>query len=104
MEDPAAPKSPGQLASHYAPSLPVRLNVSTPAADEAFLAFGTVQNAALNLSAKGDVIEAAANLFAMLRALDDAARYKGIAVAPIPAEGIGIAINDRLKRAAAPRH
>lgn len=103
-EDPSAPKSPGQLASHYAPSLPVRLNASQPAPGEALLAFGPAATAALNLSPGSDLIEAAANLFAMLRALDDPARFTAIAVAPIPAEGIGIAINDRLKRAAAPRH
>ena len=103
-EDPAAPKSPGQLASHYAPSLPVRLNAAQGAAGEAFLALGPAQNAALNLSPSGDLIEAAANLFAMLRALDDPARFTAISVAPIPATGIGIAINDRLQRAAAPRH
>lgn len=103
-EDPALPKSPGQLASHYAPSLPVRLNATDARPGEAYLGFGAQVDAFLNLSAKADLIEAAANLFAMLRALDDTARFKGIAVAPIPAEGIGLAINDRLKRAAAPRH
>jgi L-threonylcarbamoyladenylate synthase len=103
-EDPALPKSPGQLASHYAPSLPVRLNATDIKSGEALLAFGPTPNATLNLSARGDLIEAAANLFAMLRALDDSRRFSGIAVAPIPAEGIGIAINDRLKRAAAPKH
>ena len=96
-------KSPGQLESHYAPSLPVRLHATDVRADEALLAFGSQlpQGAAtvLNLSPSGDLIEAAANLFAYLRALDDA-RYAGIAVMPIPHEGIGEAINDRLKRAA----
>lgn len=103
-EDPALPKSPGQLASHYAPSLPVRLNATSAQPGEAYLGFGDETGVSLNLSAKADLIEAAANLFAMLRGLDDATRFKGIAVAPIPATGIGIAINDRLKRAAAPKH
>ena len=102
-DDPKAPKSPGQLASHYAPSLPLRLNAKTAAADEAFLGFGTSAGAALNLSETGDLREAAANLFAMLRALDVRAKYRGIAVASVPATGIGLAINDRLTRAAAPK-
>jgi L-threonylcarbamoyladenylate synthase len=96
--------SPGMLESHYAPSIPVRLNATHADADEALLAFGPVvpQGVAktLNLSARGDLIEAAANLFSHLRALDDV-RYTRIAVMPIPMEGIGEAINDRLKRAAA---
>ena len=102
-EDPAAPKSPGQLASHYAPSLPVRLNATTAKPDEALLGFGAAAQATLNLSPAGNLVEAAANLFAMMRALDDPTRFKAIAVAPIPSTGIGIAINDRLKRAAATR-
>lgn len=95
--------SPGMLESHYAPSIPVRLNASTVKPDEALLAFGTPlagAAATLNLSATCDLVEAAANLFAHLRALDDA-QYRAIAVMPIPGEGIGEAINDRLKRAAA---
>ncbi len=99
--DPAAPKSPGQLASHYAPSLPLRLNAVSAAPGEALLGFGPEAQATLNLSASGDLVEAAANLFAMMRALDNPARFSAIAVAPVPAAGIGIAINDRLKRAAA---
>lgn len=96
-----APKSPGMLASHYAPGLPVRLNAPTPAPGEAMLGLGAMP-ATLNLSPTGDLEEAAANLFAMLRALDRA-EFIGIAVAPIPAHGLGLAINDRLKRAATPR-
>lgn len=96
-----APKSPGMLASHYAPGLPVRLNVTQPEANEAVLAFGAMAGT-LNLSPTGDLEEAAANLFAMLRALDRPG-FTGIAVAPIPDHGLGLAINDRLKRAAAPR-
>ncbi len=99
----SALKSPGQLASHYAPGLPLRLNARDARAGEALLGFGVSPGAALNLSVRGDLVEAAANLFAMMRALDDAQRFKGMAVSPIPATGIGIAINDRLKRAAAPK-
>lgn len=98
-------KSPGQLASHYAPSVPVRLNATDVKPGEALLAFGPEIPAAptmRNLSPSGDLIEAAANLFAHLRALDDG-RSHTIAVMPIPQEGVGEAINDRLRRAASPR-
>ena len=95
----AAPKSPGQLPSHYAPGLPLRMNARDAGPDEAFLGFGATAKATLNLSPAGDLIEAAANLFGMIRALDDPTRFKAIAVAPVPEEGIGIAINDRLRRA-----
>jgi L-threonylcarbamoyladenylate synthase len=100
----SARKSPGQLESHYAPARPVRLNASTVTADEGLLAFGPdVPPGALltlNLSPRGELAEAAANLFVMLRALDrpDIGR---IAVMPIPQTGLGLAINDRLRRAAA---
>lgn len=102
-ETPDAPKSPGQLLSHYAPGLPVRLNMVEAPPGWAHLGFGPTLGATLNLSEQGDAVEAAANLFAMLHQLDDAARYAGIAVAPVPDEGLGLAINDRLRRAAAPR-
>ncbi len=97
-----APKAPGQLLSHYAPGLSVRLNVTTPDAGEAFIGFGPLTGTH-TLSSAGDLDEAAANLFAVLRQADNAALYKGIAVAPIPDTGVGLAINDRLRRAAAPR-
>jgi L-threonylcarbamoyladenylate synthase len=109
--DPArAPRGPGQLASHYAPTRPLRLNVSTVAADEALLAFGpepfpqALRGAAatLNLSRAGDLEEAAANLFSMLHRLDRR-EVRAIAVMPIPGIGLGEAIRDRLARAAAPR-
>lgn len=97
-------KSPGQLASHYAPARPVRLNATTVTAQEGLLAFGpNVPPGAMltvNLSPTGDLGEAAANLFAMLRALDRPGIDR-IAVAPIPETGLGLAINDRLRRAAA---
>jgi L-threonylcarbamoyladenylate synthase len=100
----AAHKSPGQLASHYAPARPVRLNATSVTADEGLLAFGPQPpagaNQVLNLSVSGDLTEAAANLFAHLRALDQPANTR-IAVMPIPQTGLGLAINDRLRRAAA---
>ena len=94
-------QSPGQLASHYAPRAGLRLNAGEIESGEVLLGFGEVPGAKLNLSARGDLREAAANLFAMLRELDKVAT--SIAVSPIPDTGIGEAINDRLRRAAAPR-
>ncbi|WP_033067145.1 L-threonylcarbamoyladenylate synthase [Thalassospira australica] len=108
--DDTAPKSPGMLTSHYAPGLPVRLDAKT--ADHAtfgheiLLAFGDCNtkgfDAVLWLSKSGDDIEAAANLFAKLHEADQK-HFDGIAIAPIPDHGLGMAINDRMKRAAAPR-
>ncbi len=96
--------SPGQLASHYAPARPVRLNATSVGLDEGLLAFGPQAPKgamlSLNLSPTGDLGEAAANLFAMLRALDRPGIGR-IAVMPIPETGLGLAINDRLRRAAA---
>jgi L-threonylcarbamoyladenylate synthase len=96
-----ARRSPGRLARHYAPRAPMRLNVAAPALGEAFLAFGPAVEAprVFNLSPRGDLAEAAANLFAFLRAAD-ALAPTAIAVAPIPEAGLGEAINDRLRRAA----
>ena len=102
----AQPKSPGMLASHYAPCLPVRLAATEARPGEALLAFGPDAPPGcaevLWLSRSGDLAEAAANLFAMLRRLDRPS-FAGIAVMPIPEHGLGLAINDRLRRAAAPR-
>jgi L-threonylcarbamoyladenylate synthase len=105
----AVPLAPGQLASHYAPRTRLRLNATSVNAGEALLAFGAdlpagAQHAALvlSLSPRGDLIEAAANLFSHLRALD-ASGAGAIAVMPVPQQGLGEAINDRLERAAAPR-
>ncbi|MBS0242445.1 MAG: threonylcarbamoyl-AMP synthase [Proteobacteria bacterium] len=101
----AAPNSPGQLESHYAPGAKVRLGVTAPDAGEALLAFGVAprhDGPCLNLSPSGDLAEAAANLFAALRDLDPGPGGR-IAVMPIPERGLGAAINDRLRRAAAPR-
>lgn len=110
----SAPKSPGQLLKHYAPSIPVRLNAVDVRKDEALLAFGSLkfmglveggsvkdlpENCLKNLSEDADLVEAASNLFKMLRDLD-CSENKGIAVMNIPETGLGIAINDRLKRAA----
>lgn len=95
-------KSPGQLTSHYAPSIPLRMNATVAKEGEVLLGFGSAENATLNLSYRGDLSEAAANLFAMLHILDDK-KYKGIAVMSIPETGLGMAINDRLHRASAPR-
>ncbi|WP_293576200.1 L-threonylcarbamoyladenylate synthase [Phaeobacter sp.] len=92
--------APGQLLSHYAPAASVRLDVTEPTAQELFLGFGDMP-CDLNLSPTADLQEAAANLFGYLHQLD--ARNKPIAVAPIPDHGLGAAINDRLRRAAAPR-
>ncbi len=99
--DAALPASPGQLASHYAPKGSVRLNATTVAPDETLLGFGKV-DAALNLSPVGNLVEAAARLFDYLHRLD-AMGVRKIAVSPIPDRGLGLAINDRLRRAAAPR-
>ncbi|HKM61007.1 MAG TPA: L-threonylcarbamoyladenylate synthase [Acidisphaera sp.] len=102
-------RSPGLLVSHYAPALPVRLDADDVAPTEALLAFGDPlpgAGAVFNLSASGDLTEAAANLFAGLRALDAEGARRGllrIAAMPIPDRGLGVAINDRLQRAAAPR-
>jgi L-threonylcarbamoyladenylate synthase len=103
--DPARPLAPGQLASHYAPAAKLRLGVTEPDADEIWLGFGSeAKGAALNLSAQGDLLEAAANLFHALREADALAGPNGrIAVSPVPERGLGRAINDRLRRAAAPR-
>ncbi len=93
--------SPGQLASHYAPGATVRLNATAKHSGEKLLGFGQAQDADLNLSPSGDLVEAAANLFSMLHTIDDG--QTPIAVSAVPESGLGRAINDRLRRAAAPR-
>ena len=104
--DSGQPLAPGMLASHYAPRTPVRLNAERMEAGEALLAFGPrtvadvdASSAVMNLSARGDLNEAAANLFGYLRALDSKGA-RAIAVMPVPHHGLGEAINDRLRRAA----
>lgn len=96
----AVVKAPGMLKRHYAPSIPLRLDTVKTHKNEAMLGFGSM-TCDLNLSPHGDLQEAAANLFRMLRQLDNPI-YQGIAVAPIPHHDLGIAINDRLNRAATP--
>lgn len=96
--------APGQLASHYAPGARVRLGVTAPRAGEIWVGFGPCPGAALSLSETADLTQAAARLFATLRQADDMAGPSGtIAFAPVPDHGLGRAINDRLRRAAAPR-
>ena len=101
-----AVQAPGQLASHYAPRASLRLDAMTVMPDEALLAFGPLTppgaRMTLNLSVRGDLKEAAANLFAMLHKLD-ASGARSIAAMPVPNQGLGEAINDRLRRAASPR-
>jgi L-threonylcarbamoyladenylate synthase len=104
--DSGQPLAPGMLASHYAPHTRVRLNAGTIEAGEVLLAFGPdsvpgvdAATIVMNLSAPGDLTEAAANLFGYLRALD-AKSARAIAVMPVPHHGLGEAINDRLRRAA----
>lgn len=94
--------APGQMASHYAPGAPLRLNADGPKDGELFLGFGCGVSDA-NLSPSSDLREAASNLFAALRDLDVEANGRTIAVASVPETGLGVAINDRLRRAAAPR-
>jgi L-threonylcarbamoyladenylate synthase len=97
------PTAPGQLASHYAPEAGVRLDAATTTSGEVLVGFGAVK-AALTLSESGDLVEAAARLFHVLRQADQLAGPGGrIAFAPVPDTGLGRAINDRLRRAAAPR-
>ncbi len=107
--DAARPSAPGQLLSHYAPRAAVRLDATAVLPGEALLAFGPdplpgaeQAVATLNLSPAGDLAEAAAHLFTMLRVLDRSGAAV-IAVAPLPHDGLGLAIADRLSRAAAPR-
>jgi L-threonylcarbamoyladenylate synthase len=99
--DDDAKRSPGRLALHYAPDAPVRINAKSAQAGEAYLAFGggVAGEGVFNLSPSGDLAEAAANLFSFLRAADRT-KPSAIAVAPIPQDGLGEAINDRLRRAA----
>lgn len=98
--NPDLPSSPGQLLKHYAPSHSFRINATSKTDDEFFIGFGDVEGADLNLSPKGDLCEAAANLFAFMRFADNQEKYNKIAMSPIPETGLGLAINDRIRRAA----
>jgi len=100
-ESPGAVEAPGMLASHYAPSKPLRLDATEARADEYLVGFGKVAGDA-TLSDGGDLVQAAANLFDLLHQADEAPQAR-IAVAPIPGDGLAAAIRDRLRRAAAPR-
>lgn len=101
-EDANKPQSPGQLASHYAPTKPLRMNARAARPGEVLLGFGADVPGDVNLSPAGDLVEAAANLFRLLHELD-AGDAAAIAVAPVPNDGLGMAINDRLRRATTPR-
>jgi L-threonylcarbamoyladenylate synthase len=94
-------QSPGQMASHYAPSKPLRLNATSREEEEYLIGFGEIPGDS-TLSAAGNLVEAASRLFALLHQADESGKTR-IAVAPIPESGLGLAINDRLRRAAAPR-
>jgi L-threonylcarbamoyladenylate synthase len=94
-------EAPGQLASHYAPAKPLRLGAEGAGEDEYLIGFGSIDGDS-NLSPSGDLVEAAAHLFDQLHRADESGKPR-IAVAPIPEEGLGSAINDRLRRAASPR-
>ncbi|HET7575810.1 MAG TPA: L-threonylcarbamoyladenylate synthase [Sphingomicrobium sp.] len=99
METGSAIEAPGQMASHYAPSKPLRLNADAAENDEFLMGFGSIEGD-VNLSPSGDLVEAAARLFDLLH-FADASEASRIAVAPVPPQGLGAAINDRLRRAAA---
>ena len=96
---PDKPSAPGQLLKHYAPGRPLRINATTRQPGEFFIGFGNIKDTDLNLSPKGDLCEAAGNLFAFLRLADKQEGYQSLAISPIPEQGLGLAINDRIKRA-----
>jgi L-threonylcarbamoyladenylate synthase len=98
--NPDKPTSPGQMLKHYAPSKKFRINVVEPEEEELYIGFGEKYDfGEMNLSKTGDLREAASNLFSYMRMADKNDRYTRIAMAPIPNEGVGVAINDRIKRA-----
>ena len=97
--DPNKPSAPGQLLKHYAPKNSLRINATEKLENEFLIGFGNIKNADLNLSPKGDLTEAAANLFAYMRLADEQCGQKTLAMSPIPHTGLGLAINDRIKRA-----
>lgn len=97
--NPDLPSSPGQMLKHYAPSHPLRINAQTREDDEFYIGFGNCPDADLNLSPSADLHEAAANLFAYMRLADEQEKFKKLAMAPIPQTGLGLAINDRIRRA-----
>ena len=97
--NPNKPSAPGQLLKHYAPKNSLRINATRKQDNEFLIGFGNVEGADLNLSPSGDLKEAAANLFAYMRLADEQCGNKTLAMSPIPSSGLGLAINDRIKRA-----
>lgn len=97
--DPNKPSAPGQLLKHYAPKNSLRINAESKQDNEFLIGFGNVAEADINLSPAGDLKEAAANLFAYMRLADEQCGSKTLAMSPIPTTGLGLAINDRIKRA-----
>ncbi len=100
LTDDSKPRGPGMAGPHYRPSIPLRLDASSARPGEALLGFGPANSATLNLSPSGNLREAAASLYSHLHALDNDS-FSAIAVMPVPDHGLGLAINDRLRRAAA---
>lgn len=98
--DPNLPSAPGQLLKHYAPGKPLRINAEHKQDGEFFIGFGSVSDSDINLSPDGNLEEAASRLFAFLRFADRQSGYTGICMSPIPETGLGMAINDRIRRAA----
>lgn len=96
---PDLPSSPGQMLKHYAPLHEFRINANYKEDDEFLIGFGNVKDADINLSPNADLCEAAANLFAYMRIADSQNKYEKIAMSPIPETGLGLAINDRIRRA-----
>lgn len=98
--NPELPSSPGQMLKHYAPKIPTRINITPQerSKNEFYIGFGEMQ-CDLNLSPKADLVEAAANLFAFMHLAEEQTKYSAIAIAPIPDIGLGLAINDRIRRA-----
>lgn len=94
------PTAPGQLLKHYAPQHSLRINAQNKQENEFLIGFGDIEEADLNLSPQGDLKEAAANLFAFMRLADSLCGNKNLAISPIPQNGLGLAINDRIRRAA----
>ena len=98
--NPNQPSAPGQLLKHYAPTKPLRINASSRKEGEFYIGFGDVSASDINLSPTGNLEEAASRLFAFLRFADRQPGYTGICMSPIPQKGLGLAINDRIQRAA----
>ena len=98
--NPDLPSSPGQMLKHYAPRIPTRINITPKERqpNEFYIGFGDME-CNLNLSHTGNLVEAAANLFAYMHLAEEQSEYNAIAIAPIPYTGLGLAINDRIKRA-----